>query len=93
LRDYDCAEHDDDTWWATVYTSNYYLKAGKTVAKRCAEGSKDDVNIVQGYTYGALFITFNTGGDPNKAQGYFKTINGETIDTFLIIKSAPLAQR
>jgi len=24
-RDYECAAHDDDTWWATVYTRNYYL--------------------------------------------------------------------
>jgi hypothetical protein len=93
LRDYECDEHDDDTWWATVYTSNYYLKAGKTVVKRCAEESKDNVKIVQGYTYGALFITFNAGGDPNRAEGYFKTINGETIDTFSIVKSEPFMQR
>ena len=41
---------------------------------------------------GALFIIFNTGGDPNKAEGYFKTINGETIDTFSIVKSEPFVQ-
>jgi predicted phosphodiesterase len=83
LRDYHCAQHDDDTWWATVYTSNYYLQAGTTVAKSCALiGSR----VVQGYTFGALFITFNAGGDPNKAEAYFKTINGETIETFSIIR-------
>jgi predicted phosphodiesterase len=86
LRDYECAEHDDDTWWATVYTSNYYLKAGTPVAKSCAEGSEDADAVVQGYTYGALFITFNAGGDPTKAEAYFKTIDGEVIDTFAVIR-------
>ena len=38
----------------------------------------------QGATFGALFITFNIDGDPRKAQGYFKNINGEIIDTFVI---------
>jgi len=33
---------------------------------------------------GAQFITFNVGGNPNKATGYFKTITGQTIDTFTI---------
>jgi predicted phosphodiesterase len=89
LRDYHCAQHDDDTWWATVYTSNYYLNAGTTVAKSCAKGS----TVVQGYTYGALFITFNAGGDPNTAEAYFKTINGETIETFSIVKYKHFMQR
>jgi hypothetical protein len=88
LRDYECAEHDDDTWWATVYTSNYYLKTGTLVAKRCAEDSEDAEAVVQGYTYGALFITFNAGGDPTRAEAYFKTIHGEVIDRFSIIKEA-----
>jgi predicted phosphodiesterase len=36
----------------------------------------------QTYTgsFGALFITFNVGGDPNKAQGYFKTVGGVLVD-------------
>jgi hypothetical protein len=36
----------------------------------------------QNANYGALFITFNVDGDANKAQGYFKTIDGSIIDTF-----------
>ena len=36
----------------------------------------------QGATYGAQFIEFNVDGDPNKARGYFKNIEGEVIDTF-----------
>lgn len=89
LRKYHCAKHDDNTWWATVYTRNYYLKAGTTVAKSCAIGSR----VVKGYTYGALFITFNAGGDPNTAEAYFKTINGETIETFSIIRAQHAIQR
>jgi hypothetical protein len=85
-RDYECAEHDDDTWWATVYTSNHYLKAGTPVAKSCAAGSAGADAVVQGYTYGALFITFNAGGDPTKAEAYFKTIHGEVIDAFAITR-------
>jgi predicted phosphodiesterase len=89
LRKYHCAQHDDDTWWATVYTRNYYLKAGTPVAKSCAMGSR----AVKGYTYGALFITFSASGDPNKAEAYFKTINGETIDTFSIAKKKEVIAR
>jgi hypothetical protein len=36
----------------------------------------------QGATFGALFITFNVDGNPRKARAYFKTIAGNTIDTF-----------
>ena len=36
----------------------------------------------QGATFGALFITFNYNGDPNRAHGYFKNINGNIIDEF-----------
>ena len=35
-----------------------------------------------GSTFGALFITFNVDGNAKKARGYFKDINGKTIDTF-----------
>lgn len=35
-------------------------------------------------TFGALFIIFNYNGDPNKAHGYFKTIDGTIIDEFEI---------
>lgn len=69
-RDYH-SEHDTDTWWATIYTSNLYVENGTTVS---------------GYSYdfGALFITFNVGGDSRKAEGYFKTINGQVIDEFSV---------
>ena len=35
-------------------------------------------------TYGALFCTFNAGGQPNKAYCYFKDIDGRIIDEFTI---------
>ena len=38
----------------------------------------------QGAKYGALFITFHVDGDPRKAYGYFKNIDGVVIDSFTI---------
>jgi hypothetical protein len=32
--------------------------------------------------YGALFITFHVDGDPRKARGYFKNVEGVTVDRF-----------
>ena len=37
----------------------------------------------QGATFGAQFITFNAG-DPRRAVGYFKNVNGQVIDNFTI---------
>ena len=34
--------------------------------------------------YGALFCTFNAGGQPNKAYCYFKDIDGRIIDEFTV---------
>ena len=39
----------------------------------------------QGAQHGALFITFNVDGDPNKAHGYFKNVSGEVVDEFAVI--------
>jgi hypothetical protein len=38
----------------------------------------------QGANYGAQFITFNVGGNPKLATGYFKTISGTTLDNITI---------
>jgi hypothetical protein len=46
-------------------------------------------NSDQGAEYGALFITFNVGGDPRQARGYFKNINHEIIDEFDITGNSP----
>ena len=39
----------------------------------------------QGANHGALFIEFHVDGDPNKAIGYFKNIDGKVIDHFTIL--------
>ena len=38
----------------------------------------------QNATYGALFCSFNAGGQPNKAYCYFKDIDGAIVDSFTI---------
>ena len=38
----------------------------------------------QGATHGALFVTFNIDGDPSKAKGYFKNVDGRIVDEFTI---------
>jgi hypothetical protein len=42
----------------------------------------------QGATYGALFIVFNVDGNPSKAHGYFKNIQGTIIDSFDVFRQA-----
>ncbi len=72
VRPFDAALHDDDTWWASYYAYTKWLMNG----------------VVQAGTgtHGALFIRFNVGGDPRKALGYFKDINGRVADTFTIVR-------
>lgn len=41
----------------------------------------------QDANYGALFIIFNAGGDPKKAHGYFKSVDGRIIDEFDVTRS------
>ncbi len=78
LRDYHADEHDDDTWWSTIYAVDYYLKHG-------------DPQPVNNPAQGALFIDFHVDGDPYKAFGYFKNINGEVIDEFEIVRDPEMS--
>ena len=39
----------------------------------------------QAGTWGALFITFNYQGNPNRAHGYFKDLNNKVIDEFDVL--------
>ena len=73
IRNYEGEKHDDDTWWASIYTTNFYLKNGEKIEDWEAES-------------GALFIDFNVGGDPNKAHAYFKNIKGEIVDEYDIVR-------
>jgi predicted phosphodiesterase len=38
----------------------------------------------QGADYGAAFLVFNDQGDPCRARGYFKSINGEVADEYVV---------
>ncbi|MCX4241376.1 metallophosphoesterase [Paraliomyxa miuraensis] len=79
LRDYEADKHDDDTWWASFYTSNL-CKMNGGVIDDCDESP------------GALFIDFYVDGDPYKARGYVKTINGTIMDEYEIIRE-PMAEK
>jgi hypothetical protein len=70
IRDFE-ADHADDTWWATQYTSNVYVQNGDAVEEFEAK-------------LGVMFIDFHVDGDPYKARGYFKNLAGEMIDEFTI---------
>lgn len=54
--------------------------------------SKDGYTRTDGVTktnftrFGALFIVFNAGGNPNKAYAYFKSIDGQSIFSFNITR-------
>jgi hypothetical protein len=72
IRAWDSGIHKSDTWWGTLYTSNYYRKNGVDMKKTPCE-------------HGALFLRFNVDGDPSAAQGYFKSVDGEVIDEFDVV--------
>lgn len=73
IRQFDASLHKDDTWWATLFTSDYYRRNGVEIEDFTAD-------------YGVLFMRFNVNGAPSVARGYFKTIRGETIDEFEVIR-------
>lgn len=70
VRDCIASSHDDDTWWASYYTANRWVRDG---AVQSGTG-----------TYGALFVRFHVDGDPRKAIGYFKDVNDRIVDQFVI---------
>ncbi len=70
VRAFDTGGHNDDTWWASYYTSDRWFQNGTLMS-----GSG---------TYGATFIRFNVGGNPRQATAYFKDVNGRIADQFTI---------
>lgn len=68
VRDYDAAQHDDDTWWASYYSANKWLKNGLLEPGSGASG--------------ALFVRFHVDGDARRAEAYFKDVNGRVVDQF-----------
>lgn len=45
----------------------------------------------QNAQHGALFIEFHVDGDPNKARGYFKDIDGQVVDQFTVTSQLNLS--
>ena len=79
---------EDDTWWASVFTRNYWIKNGDVKEKNCTTmdpESKQYARTVHEYADGALFITFNPGGQTHLARGEFLTVEGDRIDEFEIV--------
>ena len=87
-RDYHCEQHEDDTWWATIFARNFWLANGVVKEKNCStmdpEG-KQYARTVREYADGVLFITFNPGGQTHLARGEFLTVEGDRIDEFEIV--------
>lgn len=72
-RGYDSGLHGSDSWWASIYTSDYYLKNGDEVGNFDAD-------------FGVLFIRFHVEGNPALAHGYFKNVQGDLIDEFDVVR-------
>ncbi|HET9958080.1 MAG TPA: DNRLRE domain-containing protein [Polyangiaceae bacterium] len=70
IRPFDTTTHGDDTWWASYYTSDRWFRNG--------------VLQTGAGTFGAFFIRFHVGGDPKRADAYFKDVNGRIADQFTI---------
>ncbi|MCG8554610.1 MAG: metallophosphoesterase [Proteobacteria bacterium] len=68
--------HGNNSWWATIYTSDRFVMNGMRVNNFSAN-------------FGALFITFHVNGNPRSAEGYFKTISNDTIDRFTVTNMKP----
>lgn len=85
LRPYNCDKGNLAKWWASIFTTNYIVKNGTTIQEK--DCSKTDIQYDQNNTeFGALFITFNYNGYPEKAYGEFITTEGRTLDNFIITK-------
>jgi hypothetical protein len=66
------AQKGDGNWWASIYAS------------QCLSSS---THCRAGAAYGALFCTFNINGQPDRANCYFRDINGSIIDNFDLISN------
>jgi hypothetical protein len=72
-RNYDESLHDSNTWWASWYAADSYMRHGELLP------------LDGGPYHGAMIITFNVEGDPYRAHGEFVTHRGVTIDSFDIL--------
>ncbi len=79
IREYDAGLHDGETWWATMFTSDWEMRQG---------AGQSALHITD--NGGALFIEFGVDGDPRKARGTFKLLGSfggapRVADTFEIL--------
>lgn len=81
LRVYIPGSHDDDKWWATIYTLDRYCKYTCTKSDFTGQDKSRDLSSPSA-KHGATFITFNVDGNPYKARGYHKLIDGTIVDEF-----------
>jgi hypothetical protein len=61
-----------EAWWASYFTNNARLQSGSTQ------------QVPHTGRQGALFIKFNVGGDPRRAEGWVKDTSLQTLDSFTI---------
>ncbi len=79
--------HDGDGWWSTIIAGDRYCRNNCTKGDLSGQDRANDLPMpafTDVHGAGALFITFNYGGDPRKAHGYYKTIEGQILDEFII---------
>ena len=81
IRKFSCLRHRDDSWWASVVTSNYGLTNGQTIY-----GSRDCFERTDLEYFGALFIDYSKD-DLSRAKGRFLTTSGDMFDEFDLVKS------
>ncbi|HZW04456.1 MAG TPA: hypothetical protein VFF68_11055, partial [Anaerolineaceae bacterium] len=90
LLEQDTYRHEQDGWWATMFTLNRYCRNNCTLPDLSAQnpdafvpGMNPPQKVEQPadapwdpYSdgHGVLFITFNYQGDPYRAHGYFKKL-------------------
>ena len=79
LRPYSCKDHDQDDWWASIFSANYQMKNGVILrAKECSQNRE-----LHGMS-GVLFVTFNFEGNPRLAKGVYLMTDGTVGDEFTL---------
>ena len=80
-RPYNCRLHDQDTWWASIYSANYILNNGKTIEEKQCDSVAESLKEPR---TGVLFIEFNYNGNAKLAKGRFVSSEGDVFDEFWI---------
>jgi predicted phosphodiesterase len=86
LRPWNCALHDGQSWWASVYSSNYTKINGELFGEKKCQ-SDETIGSQRDGEFGALFIEFNYQGNKLKARGRYLTTFGRVLDDFIITRA------